>query len=57
MALLTWWVMANTWQDSFYKVLSPEEHEKAFRSEFDFDAPDAIGFDILVDRLRELKKG
>ena len=44
-------------KDSFYKVLGPEEHAKAFRSEFDFDAPDAIDFDALVDRLKALKEG
>lgn len=44
-------------QDSFYKVLTPAQHEKAFRNEFDFDSPDAIDFDVLVDRLKDLKEG
>lgn len=29
----------------------------AFRNEFDFDSPDAIDFDVLLDRLRTLKQG
>ena len=48
---------ANDIQDSFYKVLTPEQSAQAFRNEYDFDSPDAIDFDILVERLLELKKG
>jgi uridine kinase len=44
-------------QDSFYKPLTPEQSAAAFRNEFDFDAPEAIDFDILVDRLRDIKNG
>jgi uridine kinase len=44
-------------QDSFYKVLTPEQSAAAFRNEFDFDSPDAIDFDVLVDVLRDLKHG
>ena len=44
-------------QDSFYKPLTSEQHAAAFRNEYDFDAPDAIDFDALVDRLQGLKKG
>lgn len=44
-------------QDSFYKTLTPEQSELAFKCEYDFDAPDAIDFDILVDKLRDLKHG
>ena len=29
----------------------------AFRNEFDFDSPDAIDFDILVEKLTDLKHG
>ncbi|CAD6499087.1 BgTH12-04739 [Blumeria graminis f. sp. triticale] len=43
--------------DSFYKTLDPESSQKAFRNEFDFDSPDAIDFDVLVGRLRDLKAG
>lgn len=44
-------------QDSFYKVLTPEQSAAAFRNEFDFDSPDAIDFDILIEKLRDLKSG
>lgn len=29
----------------------------AFNNEYDFDSPDAIDFDMLVDRLQDLKTG
>jgi uridine kinase len=44
-------------QDSFYKPLSPEERVMAFKNEYDFDSPSAIDFDLLVEKLRELKAG
>ena len=44
-------------QDSFYKPLTPEESKRAFQNEYDFDAPEAIDFDVLVDRLRDIKEG
>jgi uridine kinase len=37
--------------------LDEEGSRKAFRNEYDFDSPDAIDFDALVDRLRDLKAG
>jgi uridine kinase len=37
--------------------LTPEQSAAAFRNEFDFDAPEAIDFDVLVDRLKEIKTG
>ncbi|KAI9845295.1 MAG: Uridine kinase [Thelocarpon superellum] len=43
--------------DSFYKPLSPEQLQLAFRNEYDVDVPSAIDFDLLVDKLRELKQG
>ncbi|KAJ4296891.1 Uridine kinase [Kalmusia sp. IMI 367209] len=43
--------------DSFYKPLTPEQSAKAFRNEYDFDSPEAIDFDILVDKLRDIKNG
>ena len=49
--------MADLAKDSFYKTLTPEQSKAAFRSEHDFDAPESIDFDILVDRLRDLKAG
>ncbi|TVY24554.1 Uridine-cytidine kinase-like [Lachnellula hyalina] len=52
---LPWVVILS--MDSFYKSLDEESSRKAFRNEYDFDSPDAIDFDVLVDRLRELKAG
>ncbi|CAL5875004.1 uncharacterized protein PFLUO_LOCUS9307 [Penicillium psychrofluorescens] len=43
--------------DSFYKSLSPEEHRLAHANNYDFDCPDSIDFDLLVQTLRDLKKG
>ena len=49
---------ATDWrQDSFYKPLTPEQSRRAFKNEYDFDSPDAIDFDVLVDRLRDIKDG
>ncbi|KFH42094.1 Uridine-cytidine kinase-like-like protein [Hapsidospora chrysogenum ATCC 11550] len=45
------------WVDSFYKTLTPEQSKLAFANEYDFDSPEAIDFDALVDRLRDLKAG
>ncbi|KAK0701630.1 uridine kinase family-domain-containing protein [Lasiosphaeria miniovina] len=52
---LPWVVILSI--DSFYKSLDAESSRKAFRNEYDFDAPDAIDFDVLVERLRDLKAG
>ncbi|KAK4159797.1 uridine kinase family-domain-containing protein [Cladorrhinum sp. PSN259] len=52
---LPWVVILSI--DSFYKSLDEESSRKAFRCEYDFDAPDALDFDVLVDRLRDLKAG
>ena len=43
--------------DSFYKVLTKEQSERAFRSEYDFDHPDALDWDLLFTVLRDLKDG
>ncbi|KAK9855407.1 Phosphoribulokinase/uridine kinase [Penicillium brevicompactum] len=43
--------------DSFYKTLSSEEHHRAHANDYDFDCPDSIDFDLLVQTLRDLKKG
>ena len=45
------------WQDSFYKPLTPEQSSLAHRNEYDFDAPDAIDFDMLLTKLRDVKAG
>jgi len=52
---LPWVVILS--MDSFYKPLTPEESAAAFRNEYDFDAPEAIDFDVLVERLRDIKAG
>ena len=44
-------------QDSFYKSLTLEQSEKAFQNDWDFDSPQAIDFDVLVERLQDLKLG
>lgn len=52
---LPWVVILS--MDSFYKPLTPEQSQAAFRCEYDFDAPEAIDFDVLVDKLRDIKAG
>jgi len=44
-------------QDSFYKVLTPEQHALAAKNEYDFDSPSSIDYDVLVERLEDLKAG
>ena len=41
--------------DSFYRPLTTEEKERAYRSDFNFDAPDAIDFDGLKTVVRSLR--
>ncbi|CAG5117748.1 unnamed protein product [Candidula unifasciata] len=43
--------------DSFYKVLSPEQHDKAIMNEYNFDHPDAFDFDLVISTIRRLKEG
>lgn len=43
--------------DSFYKVLTPEQHAMAACNDYDFDHPDAFDFELLVETLRKLKEG
>lgn len=43
--------------DSFYKVLSHEQHELAAVNEYNFDHPDAFDFDLLKKTLHSLKQG
>ncbi|KAL9104067.1 MAG: hypothetical protein Q9163_000964 [Psora crenata] len=47
----------NEREDSFYKALDAEQNAKAHRNDYDFDSPDAVDFDLLVERLRDLKAG
>ena len=44
-------------QDSFYKVLTPEQHALAAVNEYDLDLPSSMDYDVLVERLRDLKAG
>ncbi|GEQ71850.1 hypothetical protein JCM33374_g5536 [Metschnikowia sp. JCM 33374] len=43
--------------DNFYKPLSPEESERAFSCSYDFDTPEAIDMDLVVEKLKSLKQG
>lgn len=52
---LPWVVILS--MDSFYKPLSVEQSAAAFRNEYDFDSPEAIDFDVLVEKLRDIKSG
>ncbi|KAF2149022.1 uridine-cytidine kinase 2 [Myriangium duriaei CBS 260.36] len=52
---LPWVVILS--MDSFYKPLTPEQSRLAFLNEYDFDSPDAIDFDMLIEKLREIKEG
>ncbi|KAF1965344.1 uridine-cytidine kinase-like protein-like 1 [Bimuria novae-zelandiae CBS 107.79] len=52
---LPWVVILS--MDSFYKPLTPEQSKAAFRNEYDFDSPEAIDFDVLVEKLRDIKNG
>ena len=44
-------------QDSFYKSLTPEQNRLAHANEYDLDSPKSIDFDLLVEKLKELKQG
>ncbi|CAJ2512249.1 Uu.00g052640.m01.CDS01 [Anthostomella pinea] len=50
------WVVIMS-MDSYYKPLDAEASKKAFLNEYDFDSPDAIDFDALLETLRDLKAG
>ena len=44
-------------KDCFYKPLTAAQSEAAFKSEYDFDSPDAIDFDTLLEKLQNIKQG
>jgi uridine kinase len=52
---LPWVVILS--MDSFYKTLDKDAQKLAFQNDYDFDSPEAIDFDVLVERLRDLKAG
>ncbi|SMN21572.1 similar to Saccharomyces cerevisiae YNR012W URK1 Uridine/cytidine kinase, component of the pyrimidine ribonucleotide salvage pathway that converts uridine into UMP and cytidine into CMP [Maudiozyma saulgeensis] len=43
--------------DNFYKPLTAEESERAFKSEYDFDEPAAIDLDLAYKCISSLKEG
>lgn len=43
--------------DSFYKSLTEEENKLAHLNEWDLDSPESIDFDLLYEKLKELKQG
>lgn len=43
--------------DSFYKVLSSEQHDLAAKNQYNFDHPDAFDFALLIKTLKSLKAG
>lgn len=43
--------------DNFYNPLTPDQRQQAFANNFDFDTPDAIDIDMVVEKLTSLKQG
>lgn len=43
--------------DNFYNPLSPEQRIQAYNSEYDFDTPESLDLDLLVDCVKSLKNG
>ena len=43
--------------DSFYKILTPKQHEESLKNEYNFDHPDAFDFELVVKTLKRLKEG
>ncbi|ORX50264.1 uridine kinase [Piromyces finnis] len=50
------WVVLLS-MDSFYKVLNPEQHALAESNNYNFDHPDSFDIDLLIETLKNLKKG
>uniref|UniRef100_A0A8D3C9C4 uridine/cytidine kinase n=1 Tax=Scophthalmus maximus TaxID=52904 RepID=A0A8D3C9C4_SCOMX len=44
-------------QDSFYKVLTPEQKAKALKGQFNFDHPDAFDSELIMQTLRQILQG
>lgn len=51
------WLSLIIVEDSFYKSLTPEQNRLAHANEYDLDSPESIDFDLLVEKLKELKQG
>lgn len=43
--------------DNFYQPLTLEQSKLAFANNYDFDCPDSLDFDLLVETIGNLKKG
>lgn len=43
--------------DNFYKPLTPQQSELAFQNDWDFDRPESLDLDSIVDVVTRLKKG
>ncbi|VDD93543.1 unnamed protein product, partial [Enterobius vermicularis] len=50
------WVTALS-MDSFYKVLTEEQHVLAGKNEYNFDHPQAFDFDLMIETIRRLREG
>uniref|UniRef100_A0A0N4ZAK7 uridine/cytidine kinase n=1 Tax=Parastrongyloides trichosuri TaxID=131310 RepID=A0A0N4ZAK7_PARTI len=50
------WVNIIT-MDSFYKILTPEQRELAAKDDYNFDVPDALEMDLVLETLQKLKVG
>ncbi|XP_030624438.1 uridine-cytidine kinase 1 [Chanos chanos] len=44
-------------QDSFYRVLTPEQKAKALKGQYNFDHPDAFDTELMLQTLRDLVEG
>ncbi|XP_023137459.1 uridine-cytidine kinase 2-A isoform X1 [Amphiprion ocellaris] len=44
-------------QDSFYRVLTPDQKAKALKGQFNFDHPDAFDNDLIIATLWDIKEG
>ncbi|KAK7478448.1 hypothetical protein BaRGS_00030294 [Batillaria attramentaria] len=44
-------------QDSFYRNLTPEEHQRAIRGNFNFDHPDAFDMDLMIQTMKDIASG
>ncbi|KAK9970769.1 hypothetical protein ABG768_026685 [Culter alburnus] len=44
-------------QDSFYRVLTPEQKAKALKGQFNFDHPDAFDNELIVKTLCDIMEG
>lgn len=50
-----WTVLLS--MDNFYRPLGWDDRQLAFKSEYDFDHPNCVDFDMLYDVLKKLKRG